>query len=56
MPKCILQPAWLLPLTSVDVTANLPGYTILSGVSFRKVHVGGDLFAGLRWNKFIAIK
>ena len=27
----LLQPAWLPPLPSVDVTANLPGYIILSG-------------------------
>ena len=25
----LLQPAWLPPLPSVDVTANLPGYIIL---------------------------
>ena len=30
----LLQPAWLPPLPSVDVTANLPGYIILSGYQF----------------------
>ena len=32
----LLQPAWLPPLPSVDVTANLPGYIILSG--YQNIH------------------
>ena len=31
LQRLLLQPAWLPPLPSVDVTANLPGYIILSG-------------------------
>ena len=38
----LLQPAWLPPLPSVDVTANLPGYIILSG------YQTGDAFTNNR--------
>ena len=36
----LLQPAWLPPLPSVDVTANLPGYIILSVKNNEKYTVG----------------
>ena len=35
----LLQPAWLPPLPSVDVTANLPGYIILSGYQIKWIKI-----------------